>query len=51
MMTGFPTRWARGRALVAVQEGVRQEAHQAVHPGGIFLLPLVTMLLDLGVVG
>jgi hypothetical protein len=37
--------------LVAIQEGVRQEAHQAVHPGGIFLLPLVTMLLDLGVLG
>ena len=50
-MAGSPAAGAGGGALVAIQEGVRQEAHQAVHPVGIFLLPLVTMLLDLGVVG
>ena len=37
--------------MVAIEEGVGQETHQAVHPVGVFLLALVTMLLDLGVVG
>jgi hypothetical protein len=51
MMAGGCSRWAGGRALVAIEEGVGQETHQAVYPVGVFLLALVTMLLDLGVVG
>jgi hypothetical protein len=44
-------RGAGNHIFEAIQECIRQEAHQAVDAIRIFLLPLVTMLLDLGVVG
>jgi hypothetical protein len=39
------------RSFVAIEKGVGQEAHHAVHAVRIFLFPLVTVLLDLRVVG
>ena len=42
---------AGNQAFEAIQKCIRQQAHQAVDAFFIFLLRLVTMLLDLGMIG